>query len=219
MHVGAASHRFIWEEHHDHCHSAIGRADLTFRERFGGVDTPSAIMGMFAAVGVLIFIGALVGAGANELDYQLNAIDVEGNVQELLTAGVILAVVVVFVSFFLGGWAAARMARYDGGINGLAAAMWMLLLVAVFPALGSMGRRGSQRAPDRRAPRLVLPDPGVTMLTTVAIIAAIAAAAATLVGGFLGGLAGERYHREADATLVGQVAAVETADDTVVDAD
>jgi hypothetical protein len=195
-----------------------------FRERFGGVDTPAAVMGMFSALGVLVFVGALIGAGANELDYQLNVIDVEGNVQELLTAGAILAIVAVFVSFFLGGWAAARMARYDGPINGLAAAMWMLLLVAALAALGAWADE------DLNALQIAgLPDWFSQIrgddVTTAAISAGIAAAAATLLGGMLGGLAGERYHRQADAALVADATLVagaitsDDADTAVADAD
>jgi hypothetical protein len=180
--------------------TTVDRRVLTVRERFGGIDTPAAIMGMFAAVGVLVFIGALVGAGANELAYQLNLVDTQGEVQDLLLGGAVLAVAAVFLSFVLGGWAAARMARYDGPVNGVAAAMWMLLLVAGFAALGAWVD------PELNAFRIAgLPDWFSQVrgddVTTGAIVTAVAATVATVLGGWLGGMLGERYHREADAAL------------------
>lgn len=170
------------------------------RERFGGVDTPSAVAGMFTAFGVLVFIGSLIAAGAGGLDFQLNAIDLEGNAVELVTSGIVLAVLAVLAAFFVGGWAAGRMARYDGGINGLASAMWALLLIAVFAALGAWV--GAEYNAFQQAG---LPDWFSQMrgddVTTLGIVSAIVAIAAMFVGGYLGGKVGEMYHRKADAAL------------------
>ena len=51
--------------------------------------------------------------------------------------GGILALVGLFVAFLVGGWAAGRMARYDGGLNGAMTAFWMVLLIVIFAALGA----------------------------------------------------------------------------------
>lgn len=172
------------------------------RERFGGIDTAAALMGMFTALGVLVFLGALIAAGAGGLEYQLNAFDLEGNAQELSTVGVVTAVLVVLGSFFVGGIAAGRMARYDGGINGIAAALWALLLVAIFAALGAWV--GSEYNAFQQAG---LPDWFSQLrlssdeVTTVGIIAAIASVAAMFLGGYIGGKIGEMYHRKVDAAL------------------
>ncbi len=173
------------------------------RERFGGVDTPAALMGMFAGLGVLVFLGALFGAGAGSIPYQLNEFDIEGNAVELATGGVLIAALVVFVSFVAGGWAAGRMARYDGGINGLAAAVWALLLIAVFAGLGLLV--GAEYNAFQRAG---LPDwfsqlRGETA-TALGVMGAILATVAMFLGAYLGGRWGERYHQEADAVLVHQ---------------
>lgn len=172
------------------------------RERFGGIDTPAALMGMFTALGVLAFLGALIAAGAGTLEYQLNMFDIEGNAQELSTIGVVAAVIVVLASFFVGGIAAGRIARYDGGINGIAAALWMLLLVAVFAALGAF--IGEEYNAFRQAG---LPDWFSQLrlssdeVTTLGIIAAIASVVAMFLGGYVGGKIGEMYHRKVDAAL------------------
>lgn len=173
------------------------------RERFGGVDTPAALMGMFTALGVLVFLGALIAAGAGTLEYQLNAFDIEGNAQELGIVGVIVAIIVVLASFFVGGIAAGRMARYDGGINGIAAATWALLLVAVFAALGAFvgdEYNAFQRAglPDWFSQLRLSGDE----VTTIGVIAAILSIVAMFLGAYLGGKLGEAYHRRVDAALV-----------------
>lgn len=172
------------------------------RERFGGVDTPAALMGMFTALGVLVFLGALIAAGAGGLEYQLNAFDIEGNATELTVVGVVTAVLVVLASFFVGGIAAGRIARYDGGINGAAAALWTLLLVAVFAALGAFvgaEYNAFQQAglPDWFSQLRLSGDE----ITTLGIIAAIASVVAMFLGGYLGGKIGEMYHRKVDAAL------------------
>jgi len=83
------------------------------RERYGKADLVASILGMLAAIG-------------NEVE----------------TVGVVAAMVVLFVSFLVGGIAAGRMSRYDGGINGMGTALWFLLLVGkVDAALVDEARR------------------------------------------------------------------------------
>jgi hypothetical protein len=184
--------------HSDTRHNTTMRVPA--RERFGGVDTPSAIMGMFAALGVLVFLGALFGAGAASIPFQVNAIDVEGNAVELALGGVLIASVVVFVSFLLGGWAAGRMARYDGGINGLASSMWALLLIAVFAALGAW-----VGAEYNAFQRVGLPDWFSQLrgddVTTLGVLGAVLAVVAMLLGSYLGGRWGAHYRAGADAAM------------------
>lgn len=109
----------------------------SLQERFGGIDTPAAIAGMFTALGVLAFLSSLFAAGAAGLPYQLNQLDVDGNLQEFEVVGFVVLLVVVAASFFVGGWVAGRIAVFDGAINGLASAIWMLALLVVFAAAGA----------------------------------------------------------------------------------
>ncbi len=172
-------------------------------ERFGGIDTPASLMGMFTAFGVLAFLGSLIAAGVGAADYQLNAFDIEGNVQELVVGGVIMAVLVTFVAFLSGGWAAGRMARYDGGMNGIGTALWALLVIAVFAALGAWAG-----AEYNAFQRVGLPDWFSQIrgddVTTLGVVAAAASVVAVFAGAYIGGKFGEMYHRRADAALVDQ---------------
>ncbi|MEX2424991.1 MAG: hypothetical protein WD990_13530 [Acidimicrobiia bacterium] len=170
------------------------------RERFGGIDTPAALGGLFALIGALAFLSAIIAAGAGALAFQMNAIDIEGNVQEIEIAGMLLAAAIVFISALVGGWVAGRMARFDGVMNGIGAALWLLLLVAVFAALGAwVGEEYNAFQ------RVGLPDwfaqLDVDELTTNVIIASIVGIVALIGGAALGGAIGEAYNRKVTAAL------------------
>jgi hypothetical protein len=174
----------------------------TVRERFGGVDTPAAIGGMTAMLGTLVFLASLIAAGAGTLDYRLNAIDIDGNLQELEFVTVIIAGLVVLASGFVGGWVAARMARFDGVINGVAAAVWLVALVAVFAALGAFF--GAEYNAFQRAG---LPDwfSQITAddVTAMAVIGGLVGIATLFLGAALGGNVGEGYNRRVNRAIAG----------------
>ena len=169
--------------------------------RFGGADLVAAVLGMFAALGVLVFLGALIAAGSAGIDYQLNVVDVDGNLTEVEVVGTLVAIAVVFVSFVIGGWATGRMARYDGAINGLGSGLFFIFLVAVFAALGTWVGIEYNAFANAELPNWIVPFTADDI--TVQVVAAGAAAIiACLFGGWLGGRLGEEYHKKADAALV-----------------
>jgi hypothetical protein len=170
------------------------------RDRFGGIDTPAALGGLLATIGAMAFLSAIIAAGAGSLAYQMNAIDIDGNLQEIEIVGMVLAGVVVFISALIGGWVAGRMARFDGLMNGIGVALWLLLLVAVFAALGAWV--GEEYNAFQRAG---LPDwfaqLDVDDMTADVIVASIVGVAALIAGAALGGALGEAYNRKVTAAL------------------
>jgi hypothetical protein len=170
-------------------------------ERFGKADLLASLVGMFAGLGVLVFLGALMAAGANSIDFQLNMINAEGALDEASVLGLVVAAVVVFVSFLVGGFAAGRMARYSGGLNGLGAGLWLILLVAVFAALGAWVGTEYNAFNQLELPNW-FSQIDVDELTAMAVVAAAVMVAATLAGGYLGGRIGETYHTRVDAALI-----------------
>lgn len=171
------------------------------RERFGGGDLVASFVGMLAGLGTLVFLSALIAAGANSIDYQLNVINLEGQLDEASIVGLIVAAVVVFVSFIVGGFAAGRIARYDGGVNGLGAGLWLILLVAIFGALGAWVGAEYNAFNREGLPNWVA-QLDVDDLTTAAIVATVVLIAVTLLGGYVGGRIGEMYHQKVDAAVV-----------------
>jgi uncharacterized membrane protein len=156
---------------------------------------------MFAALGTLVFLGALFGAGAATVELQTNLINPEGTLDEVEMVGAIAAIAVIFVAFLVGGIAAGRMARFDGGMNGLGAGLWFLLLVAIFGALGAWVGEEYNAFALADLPNWVS-QIDVEDVTTAAFIMAAVSAAAVLLGGYLGGRIGDAHNRKVDLAII-----------------
>ena len=166
------------------------------RARFGGIDLAATLVGMLAALAALLLLGGLVSAAVGAIGYQVG---LKGTEEELSLGGLLAGLLVLFLSFLLGGWAAGRMARYDGAKNGLMTGVWALVLAAILAALGAwLGAKYNVLA-QVELPNWFSRD----ALTTAGIVSGLVAIAAMLAGGLLGGLWGERYHRRADAVIAG----------------
>src|SRR5918997_649985 len=164
------------------------------RERFGGIDIPASIVGMLTALSTVLILAGLVGAAFGVVGYQTG---LEENAEDLSIGSLIGGVAVLFVAYLVGGWAAGRMARYDGARNGFATGVWTLIFGAILAGLGAWAGSEYDVFENVQLPQWFDSD----ALTTAAIISGIAAVAAMFAGGILGGLWGERYHRRADATI------------------
>jgi hypothetical protein len=173
------------------------RADVgvvAVRERFGGIDIPATLVGMLTALALLVLLGGLIGAAIGVIGYQVGLDDVE---DDLSIASLIGGLVTIFVAFLVGGWAAARIARYDGVRNGLMTGIWALFLAALVSALAAWLGGEYDVLGNVDLPQWFSRD----ALTLGAIVSGLAAVVAMLLGGLLGGLWGERYHRRADDAI------------------
>ena len=166
------------------------------KDRFGGVDFPASLVGMLTALATVVLLGGLVGAAVGAIGYQtgLSGDDVE----DISTASLIGGLVVLFVSYLVGGWAAGRIARYDGARNGLMAGVWTLILAAILAGLGVWLGDEYDVLANVDLPQWFNED----AVTTAAVVSGVIGAMTMLVGGLLGGLWGTRYHRLADETLL-----------------
>jgi MFS family permease len=164
-------------------------------ERFGGVDIPASLVGMLTALSTTLILAGLVGASLGAVGYQTG---LEENAEDLSTASLIGGVAVLFVAYVIGGWAAGRIARYDGIRNGFATGIWTLVFGAILAGLGAWIDSEYDVFRNVELPQWFESD----ALTTAAIISGVAAIAAMFAGGIIGGLWGERYHRRADRTIV-----------------
>ena len=176
------------------------------RERFGRGDLSASFLGMLTAVGLLALIGAAAAAAGNTIDYQLNLIDGQGALDELSSLGVLMALGAVFVSFLLGGLAAGRMARYDGALNGMGTALWMLLLITVFAALGAFVADEVNILTDSGLPNWIAQIDSENA-TTAAVVVGASSIVLMFVAGFIGGRLGEMYHRRLDIAMIDAAAA------------
>jgi hypothetical protein len=164
------------------------------RERFGGIDIPASLVGMLTALSTVLILAGLVGAAVGVVGYQTG---LEENAEDLSIGSLIGGVAILFVAYLVGGWAAGRIARYDGARNGFAAGIWTLILGAILAALGAWAGAEYDVFENVQLPQWFDSD----ALTTAAIASGIGAILAMFVGGIIGGIWGERYHRRADATI------------------
>jgi hypothetical protein len=183
-------------------------------DRYGRTDLLASLLGMFTGFGVLVFLGALIAAGAGEIEYQLNLINDEGVLDEASTIGLGVAALVVFASFFAGGFAAGRMARYSGGLNGFGAGLWMILLIAIFGALGAWVAIEYNAFNQLNLPNWIA-QLNADDITTMTYVASAVLIVVTLLGGYLGGRLGEAYHTRVDAALADAVRHEAVGSDTV----
>jgi hypothetical protein len=159
--------------------------------RFGGFDAGAAIAGLLAATGTTAVLGGIAGA-IGTIGYQLDT----GSTDTLSTSGFVAGLVVLVVSFLFGGWVAGRVARYDGGINGLVASGLFVVLSAIMAGMGAwFGERYDVFADIR------LPQWFSNMSNATAVLSGVVALVGCLVAGWFGGIFGSRYHTKADAYL------------------
>ena len=112
----------------------------------------------------------------------------------LLVAAAV-ALLVVWLAYFSGGYVAGRMSRFDGGRQGLA--VWVVGLLLTGAAAGLALVLGPQvDVPDR----LDLPAAGLYGVPTglTALVAAVVALLVGLLAAVVGGKVGCRYHRKVD---------------------
>jgi hypothetical protein len=178
------------------------------RRQFGGFDLMASIAGLLAALGTLVLLSGLVGA-AGSVGYRYGASD-----EDLSIGGFVAGLVVLLLAFFTGGWVAGRVARYDGGRNGIMAVAWFLLLAAGLAALGAwLGDKYNLFSTMPDLPNWFSGDD----LGTAAVASAAIGALVALVAGWLGGIVGARYHKRADALVTHTRDGGVVRDDRVVD--
>jgi hypothetical protein len=180
----------------------LDRRTVVARERaeFGGIKIGSAFFGWLAANGMAVVltalvvgIGVAVGLGT---DADRIANEATDNVQSVSLAGAVLLMVILFLSYYCGGYVAGRMARFNGAKQGLAVWLWALLIAVVVAVVAAAaGDKYDVLARLNGFPRLPINE---GELPTASIVTALALAGASLVGAILGGLAGMRFHRRVD---------------------
>jgi hypothetical protein len=189
---------------HDHTVTET-RGEVVGREReeHGGVKIGSAFFGWLAATGMAVLLSAIVAAtgllaseasGTDSPDEAAAALDL--NLDELGVVGIVVALLIWFVSYYSGGYVAGRMARFDGIKQGVAVWGWGLVIaiaVAVVAAVAGTEYVGIDGFPN------VTVDG-----TTTVVVGAVVVALVALVGAMLGGLAGMRFHRQVDRTGLGR---------------
>lgn len=183
---------------------AMEEREERLRDIYGGTDWLASFVGfVFALVAgaVLALIPALV---LIPLGF---SVDLSGGtlgtaaVTALITVGVVL-----FLMYFFGGYVAGRLARFDGGLNGIMLIIWTVIVGILILLAGGIF---SSFLPTGVAENIQGTVQGSVLPTFNNLVAQgaigigilVAAVLVVLLGAFLGGRVGGRYHRDIDYTL------------------
>jgi len=100
------------------------------------------------------------------------------------------------VAYFVGGYNAGRLSRFDGGRQGVGVWVVGLVITLLIGAAGAIfGTEYNVLAQLQIQPRVPVSEGS---LATGGLIALAAIIAGTLLAAILGGKAGERYHKKVD---------------------
>jgi hypothetical protein len=172
------------------------------RDMYGGVDWLASFLGFVFTVVVALLFSLVAGLVLAPLGFSLN---LGAEIGAAVITGLVLLAILIFLTYFFGGYVAGRLARFDGGRNGAMLILWTLA-VALLAALA--GGIFSNLLPTGFSEGLrnfiqndVLSTIGnLSQLGIVGILVAIGALVVAVLGGFLGGRLGSRYHAEIDRT-------------------
>ncbi len=171
------------------------------RDMYGGVDWLASFLGfVFALVAGAIF-SAIAGVVLGPLGFSLN---LTGTLGAAVITGLVLLGVLIFLTYFFGGYVAGRLARFDGGRNGAMLLVWtlltgLLLLLAAGVFSGFLPGGAADAIGGFMDATLSALD-SLSSAGVVGIVVAVAALLLALLGGLLGGRLGSRYHAEIDRT-------------------
>jgi hypothetical protein len=178
------------------------------KEEYGGVKVGLAFFGWLTATGTAVMLATLISAAGIAIAVATNTSASKASsqvTQDPRTVGVLAGVillVVLFVSYYCGGYVAGRMARFNGLRQGLAVWLWAVLTMAVVAVLAALvGSQYNMLSELSNLPRIPV-SPG--SLTTGGLIALPVAALGSLAGALVGGQAGMRFHRRVDKAGLGR---------------
>jgi hypothetical protein len=172
------------------------------RDMFGGVDWLASFLGfVFAIVAGAIF-SLIAGLVLTPLGF---SVDLGGEIGPAIITGLVLLGILVFLTYFFGGYVAGRLARFDGGRNGAMLLLWSgvtILVLALVNAIlaGFLPSAISEDINNFIQSDLLSAIGSLSQLGVVGVVVFVGTLLLALLGGFLGGRLGSRYHAEIDRT-------------------
>ena len=170
------------------------------RHMYGGVDWLASFLGLVFA----IVLGAVFSAvaGLVLVPFGITPALSGGQIGASVITGLALLGVLIFLTFFFGGYVAGRLARFDGGRNGAMVLVWMFIVVVILALAAAIfsGFLPAGMAEDiaNLVDRMVATAGNLADAGVVGLVTAAAALLLALLGGSLGGRMGSRYHTEID---------------------
>lgn len=162
----------------------------------GAIQWDAAFFGWLAAIGlaallVAMAVGAGVAVGLTDIEARASE-----EAEELSLAGGALLVAILALAYLAGGYVAGRMARFHGWRQGLG--VWLLALLMTVALAVTAWIAGGEVNPleSLELPRIPVEEEGG--LTWRGGLALGLTVLATLAAAIVGGILGERFHRQLD---------------------
>jgi hypothetical protein len=190
--------------------SANTRHNVFNREKdeYGGVKVGLAFFGWLTATGTAVMLTAFVAAAGTVVSVATNTdagSATTAAAHDPKTVGIVGAIVlliVLFASYYCGGYVAGRMARFHGLRQGMAVWLWAVMIAAVVAVLAALaGSQYDVLSKLNSFPRIPVSQGN---LTSGGLIALVVVAAGSLAGALLGGQAGMVFHRKVDRAGLGK---------------
>ncbi len=173
------------------------------RDMYGGVDWLASFLGFVFALVAGSFLSLVVGSVLVPLGISPNLAGAELGAAAI--TGLVLVGILVFLTYFFGGYVAGRLARFDGGRNGAMLLLWTGVTVLVLALVNAVLSDFLPAGVSEGIGNLVQNNElsaigGLSELGIVGVLIFAGALLVALLGGFLGGRLGSRYHAEIDRT-------------------
>lgn len=183
---------------------AMEERDERLREIYGGIDWLASFLGFVFALVAGAFLSGIAGLVLVPLGFS-PSFDANALGPAAITALVVIGVV-LFLTYFFGGYVSGRLARFDGGLNGVMLVLWTLvaglLIVLAGGILSSFLPAGFAEQLRNVVQGGVLPAfNNLVGIGLIGIGILVGAFLLALLGSFVGGRTGGRYHTDIDYTL------------------
>jgi hypothetical protein len=179
---------------------AVEEREDRLRDMYGGVDWLASFLGFVFTVVLASIFSAIAGLVLVPFGFPPELL--EGQLGASVLTGLAVLGVLIFLTYFFGGYVAGRLARFDGGRNGAMVLAWTFI-VALILALVAVVFSGFLPSGMAEVVRNLAQGTASTVgnlagAGTAGIVVAVAALLLALLGGFFGGRLGGRYHTEID---------------------
>jgi len=166
------------------------------RQQFGGrIQWEAVFFGLLAAIGLAASLVAMVLGGLAATGVTSFRADAASLVDHVMTAGGVIPIAILALSYMTGGYVAARMARFDGwrqgfGIWLLSVLMTLVIAITAWIAGGDIDPTKSITLPSNPIDVGPLSQSGWAILGVAALV--------PLAFAIVGGVLGDRFHRAVD---------------------
>src|SRR5215217_3053334 len=170
------------------------------RDMYGGVDWLASFLGYVFTVVLALVFSAIAGLVLVPFGFPPEISG--GQLGASVLTGLAVLGVLIFLTYFFGGYVAGRLARFDGGRNGAMVLVWtfIVVLILALAALVFSGflPAGAAESIANLVERIISAGRSLLGAGVVGIVSALAGVLLALLGSFLGGRLGSRYHTEID---------------------